>query len=307
MKQPLVSIITPCWNGEAFLSRYFESILAQTYTNIELIFINDGSTDRTEEIALSYKKQLEQRGIRFVYQYQENAGQAAALNHGLKLFHGEYLTWPDSDDVMTPDCIEKKVRYLEHNSDVEMVRSNGRYFDAESGKTRRISDKPHAEKEDIFEELLLVHTYGCCGCYMISKELFLKCYPDRNIYESRAGQNWQMLLPAASHSLCGYLDEDLYVVYERQESHSRSKMTVDQYYARWDLFSEILEQSLKRCNGDFDKNVQLVRWNCARQKFYYAISVSDKNVMKSMLHQMKRTGKVTLKEYALYIKKWVLQ
>ena len=53
MTKPLVSIITPCYNGEAFLKRYFESILNQTYPNLELIFINDGSTDRTEEIALS--------------------------------------------------------------------------------------------------------------------------------------------------------------------------------------------------------------------------------------------------------------
>ena len=62
MTKPLVSIITPCYNGEAFLKRYFESILNQTYPNLELIFINDGSTDRTEEIALSYRERLEKRG-----------------------------------------------------------------------------------------------------------------------------------------------------------------------------------------------------------------------------------------------------
>lgn len=108
MNRPLVSILTPCYNGESFLKRYFESILNQTYSNLELIFINDGSIDRTEEIALSYRSQLEEKGIRYIYERQENAGQAAALNRGLKLFTGEYLTWPDSDDVMTADCIEKK-------------------------------------------------------------------------------------------------------------------------------------------------------------------------------------------------------
>lgn len=112
MTKPLVSIITPCYNGEAFLKRYFESILNQTYPNLELIFINDGSTDRTEEIALSYRERLEKRGITYIYEKQENAGQAAALNRGLKLFTGEYLTWPDSDDVMTKDSIEKKSIFL---------------------------------------------------------------------------------------------------------------------------------------------------------------------------------------------------
>jgi len=77
---PLVSIITPCYNGESYLERYFNSVLNQTYSNLELIFINDGSIDRTEEIALSYQNIFEQKGIRYVYLYQENAGQAAALN-----------------------------------------------------------------------------------------------------------------------------------------------------------------------------------------------------------------------------------
>lgn len=306
MNKPLVSIITPCWNGEAFLSRYFESILAQTYQNLELVFVNDGSTDKTEEIALSYSDALAQRGIRFIYEYQENAGQAAALNRGLKLFTGEYLTWPDSDDVMTPNCIEKKVQYLQMNDEIEMVRSNGLYLDTKNGKTRRISTDYHIEKEDIFESLLLVRTYGCCGCYMISKKLFLKCYPDRNIYESRVGQNWQLLLPASSRSICGYLDEDLYIVYEREESHSRNELTVSQQYKRWDLFSDVLIHSLKHSQCDFNKNIKLIKWNCARQKFYYAISASDKKTMRATFSEMKKYGKVTLKEYALYLKKQVV-
>lgn len=60
--KPLVSIITPCYNGEQYIDAYFQSILAQTYTRLELIFVNDGSTDKTEEVALSYREQLEQKG-----------------------------------------------------------------------------------------------------------------------------------------------------------------------------------------------------------------------------------------------------
>ena len=54
MKKPLVSIITPCYNGETYLSRFFESILNQTYSNLELIFVNDGSTDKTESVVQEY-------------------------------------------------------------------------------------------------------------------------------------------------------------------------------------------------------------------------------------------------------------
>lgn len=147
MTKPLVSIITPCYNGEAFLKRYFESILNQTYPNLELIFINDGSTDRTEEIALSYRERLEKRGITYIYEKQENAGQAAALNRGLKLFTGEYLTWPDSDDEMTKDSIEKKVNFLEKNPKYEMVRSNGVYFDETTHEKRELATRLQIRKK----------------------------------------------------------------------------------------------------------------------------------------------------------------
>ena len=73
-----VSIITPCFNGEGFVERYLNSILNQTYKNIELIFINDGSTDRTEKVVKSYIIKFEEKGMKLIYIYQENAGQAAA-------------------------------------------------------------------------------------------------------------------------------------------------------------------------------------------------------------------------------------
>ena len=126
----LVSVITPCYNGEAYLDRYFNSILNQTYRPLELIFVNDGSTDRTAEIAERYAPVLKESDISFIYLHQENAGQAAALNRGLKLFTGEYLTWPDADDEMTPDCIEKKVAFLQKHPELQMVRSDGVYVDA---------------------------------------------------------------------------------------------------------------------------------------------------------------------------------
>ena len=128
--QPLVSIITPCYNGEKFLERYFESILAQTYTNIELIFVNDGSKDCTEKIAMSYSEKLKSKGVQYIYIYQENAGQAAAMNKVLKIFSGKYLAWVDSDDVMTAESIKRKVAFLEKNPDLKrnIIFSNKNLF-----------------------------------------------------------------------------------------------------------------------------------------------------------------------------------
>lgn len=108
MQKGLVSIITPCYNGEKFVSRFLDSVLDQSYTNIELIVINDGSTDQTEQILKSYEIKFKEKGIKFIHLFQSNGGQSSAINKGLEIFSGEYLTWPDSDDILTPDAIEIK-------------------------------------------------------------------------------------------------------------------------------------------------------------------------------------------------------
>ena len=302
MNKPLVSIITPCYNGEEFVDRYFKSILEQTYTNLELIFVNDGSTDNTEEIALSYKAKLENKGIHFLYLKQDNAGQATALNRGLKLFTGKYLTWPDSDDVMTPDCIEKKVEFLENHPTYDMVRSNGLYFNMETGEKKRIGETELDRKENIFIELILLKTYGCCGCYMITKNILENVYPQRDIFESRYGQNWQLLVPISSKTKCGYIDEDLYIIYDYKNSQSRKKKSCLTEIDRWNGFTEILIEALSHSDCDAENVEKMIYENCARNQFYYAVKLENKKLLKEFFEQLKKYGNPTLKECLLYLK-----
>lgn len=79
MESYLVSIITPCYNVEKTIKKYLESILNQTYKNLELIFIDDGSTDETEKIIKEYINEFEQNKIKLKYVYQENAGLGGGL------------------------------------------------------------------------------------------------------------------------------------------------------------------------------------------------------------------------------------
>lgn len=125
--EPLVSIITPAFNASKYLVSFFESVLDQEYSNYELIFINDGSTDDTEEIALQYKKIFEEKGHRFVYLVKENGGQAAALNTGFPYMKGKYFIWPDSDDTLCSDNLSVKVDFMEKIR-VSILVSRGRYM-----------------------------------------------------------------------------------------------------------------------------------------------------------------------------------
>lgn len=290
-KHPLVSIITPCLNGEAYLPRYFESILRQTYRPLELIFVNDGSTDETDRVAASYAEKLEQSGISFTYLEQEkNKGQAAALNRGLKLFKGEYLTWPDADDVMLPECIEKKVAFLQHHPDVQMVCCNGMYYDPELKKETPIIKNSKPEISNVFEDLLMVHNIVHPTSYLITKELLEESYPDRDIYESRTGQNWQILLPCASRSLCGYIDEILMTVYVHSDSHSRQIKTTIQQYKRWEDFAEVEHHAIDASACDKAKYHREVDANRYRQEFYYAIDMNDKEKIRRCFKGMKDNG-----------------
>jgi glycosyltransferase involved in cell wall biosynthesis len=228
MDNPLVSIITPCYNGERFVHRFFESILAQTYSNIELIFINDGSTDRTEQIVRSYKPKLVDRGFGFKYIYQENKGQAAAVNRGLKFCSGDYLTWPDSDDWLSHDSIEKRVRYLQNNPEYSIVVSRIQLMIERDGEviTGDI-DAREIRNPHIFYDLLLERDVPFHD-YMVRTVDFFKALPSKQIVVSLIGQNWQMLLPIAYNKLCGFIDGPLYFCLIREDSHCRQFKTYEE-------------------------------------------------------------------------------
>ena len=98
MEEELVSIIIVCYNGEKFIKRSIQSILNQTYNKIEIVFVNDGSKDRTEKVLESLRVDIQKRGYELQYLSKKNEGQAAALNDGLKLFKGKYLAFLDVDD-----------------------------------------------------------------------------------------------------------------------------------------------------------------------------------------------------------------
>ena len=106
-QNPLVSIIIPVYNGEKYMRDAIDSALNQTYRNIEVIVVNDGSRDqgKTEETALSYGDQIR-------YFRKENGGVSSALNVGIRNMRGEYFSWLSHDDVYTPDKIEKEIDAL---------------------------------------------------------------------------------------------------------------------------------------------------------------------------------------------------
>ena len=107
MDFPLVSIVIPVYNGALYIRDAIESALGQTYKNIEIIVVDDGSTDNLEETLAPYVKQKKVR-----YFHRENKGLSAARNTGIKESRGEYVALLDADDIFLPQKIGTQIECL---------------------------------------------------------------------------------------------------------------------------------------------------------------------------------------------------
>ena len=163
---PLVSIIIPVYNGANYMREAIDSALRQTYKNIEVIVVNDGSNDNgeTEKIALSY-------GDRIRYLRKENGGVSSALNLGIHEMRGEYFSWLSHDDMYAPKKIESQISAIGRYQDKSVVSLCGtRQINKESefiSKMKKVQFKPYTlinANEVLFE----LFDSGCfCGCALL--------------------------------------------------------------------------------------------------------------------------------------------
>jgi glycosyltransferase involved in cell wall biosynthesis len=134
-----VSVVLAVFNGEAFIQKAIESVLNQVYQNLELIIINDGSTDKTAEIIGQYKDHR----VRIVTN-DENLKLIASLNKGLQIAQGEFIARLDADDICHKDRFAIQVGFLKENPNIGLVASGYKMFDAK-GRERVKSESLDAD------------------------------------------------------------------------------------------------------------------------------------------------------------------
>jgi len=116
--KPFVSILIPAYNAEEWISQTLESAIAQTWSHKEIIVVDDGSTDRTAEVAQRYAS----KGVAIVFKHNEGA--AATRNHALHLSQGAYIQWLDADDLLAPEKIERQLMALRENDSRHILLSS---------------------------------------------------------------------------------------------------------------------------------------------------------------------------------------
>lgn len=173
MRNPLVSVIIPVYNGEKYLGEAIQSVLDQDYRPIEIIVVDDGSTDRSAEIARSYA------GVSYLY--QENQGVSVARNAAIAMARGEFLAFLDADDRWTPNKLSTQVGYHLTHPEIGYTITN-----------QRIQLEPGAPVQIAFKrELLEVDHPGYVpSTLMVKREAFLVIGDFQTRYRTGEDIDW---------------------------------------------------------------------------------------------------------------------
>ena len=145
MENNKVSVIIPFYNGVKWLEEAVQSVLAQTYKNIEIIVVNDGSPEDIQPF-------LEKYGDKVIYRYQENQGPAVARNLAMSIATGDYLAYEDADDIWLPTKLEKQIDFMEKNGFV-WSHTGFYYWWPKTGKLKKVDNK--YDYDNIYEQILI--------------------------------------------------------------------------------------------------------------------------------------------------------
>ena len=237
-----VSVIIPVYNGERYISEAIDSVLNQTYKDLEIIVVNDGSTDNTVEILKEYDDKIRCKS-------QGNKGQASAINEGIKMAKGKYIAYLDADDVCLPERFENQVKYLEEHPNVGLVYSDCYQID-ENGKIQRIiKSQPH----DNF--VLLQKNYVPRSAVMHKRE----CLDEVGLFDERitGSDDWDMWIRISEKFEMGYIGKPLvkHRVHGGNISLTRPKRLDHWRYTRM----RILEKAYERRERPFWLKLILMR------------------------------------------------
>lgn len=241
---PMISVIIPTYNRMKTLPRAIKSVLNQTYQNIELIIVDDGSTDGTEE----YIAGLQDSRITYV-KNEKNLGPSATRNKGAQIAKGEYIAFQDSDDDWKIDKLEKQMKVMQdENKPVKMVYceiamydSNGKFYLLIPSKKVELQKK----EGDLFSYLLL-NALISTQTMLIERKAFLELGGFNEQLQSY--EDWEFSLRFAERHQIGFVEEDLAQVHYSSNSVNQRypERIRTQMYMMQEMISQLRERGMLR-------------------------------------------------------------
>lgn len=290
-----VSILTPCYNCEEYIGVYLEKILKQSYDYIELVIVNDGSSDRTEEIIFEYRDKIEKRGYKLNYYKQENSGVGGAIQSGLKIMTGTYFCWCDCDNFYDDSYVQKKVDIFNSNPNCNIVRSDGYMFyegDVEHPYYRFAQNNTDLLKKRLFLNSIVEKNFHF-GCAMIRTSAFDTVCSNRDIYPSRYGQNWQILLPILYYYDAYYIDEPLFFYMSRKDSITGQSHTKEKMLEMQNGHERILIETIQKMNiRDAKYYIGIIRRKYIERRIWVADTYHDEKLKEKEIQNLKRFDRI---------------
>lgn len=225
--QPVFSVIIPTYNREKLLKRAIDSIISQTYKNFELIIVDDGSIDHTEELVENYKDD------RIIYIYKENGGQNSALNKGIESAKGEYIGFCDSDDSWLSNKLEMHIAKYNSDEDIKVVYDlTGIIENGELILGRNDTCDGWCYREVLEQGYLTSPTFLTC-----KKECFetIGLLPEDLVY----GQDDDLCFKLCKHYKVGLIKEILGILHVDADNRvtSMRKKCAEDYLELWNNYS----------------------------------------------------------------------
>lgn len=253
MNETIYSIVIPVYNGSQYLSEAIESSLAQTYPYVEVIVVNDGSTDggKTEAVALSY-------GDRIRYFYKRNGGVSSALNVGIRNMKGEWFAWLSHDDLFSPDRAETDIALWENHPEARVIYCRSRKVDYQG---RLIKEKEYPiQTVRSPREVLKLGGIGMC-----SITIHKSCFTWAGLFNenNRMTQDVEMALRLSSRVPFYY--NPIPVTTKREHDNRNQHQNVKQMIADRFLLAQFVHRELS-VEGffpgfeEFDEHKKIKAW-----------------------------------------------
>ena len=275
-----VSLIIPCYNAEPYIDMMLGSVYGQLHDDIELICVDDGSTDNTRAKVEAWKPHVEQRGYSMKILAKENGGAASAINLGLSVFTGDYVCFPDADDMLMPGYVSEMLACLEAYPNEDWVKCN--HFYNVTFDTCRIllgseleGEGEYGNRQYLIERYLTYRTSPVVWVYMVKAAYLRKCLPDLHLEDSWSVQEYQLVLPLALNKPFVFLDKPLYLYMVRNNGFGQRYMKAEyiqtmSYWENQNRLAKTAINKLEASKNDMEKWGLLSDITLNSKRIYYA-------------------------------------
>jgi glycosyltransferase involved in cell wall biosynthesis len=284
LNQPLVSVIIPAYNAEKFIAKTLESVLFQTYQNIEVLVVDDGSTDTTAEIVKSFV----QKDSRVSLLLQSNAGVAAARNLAIEKSKGEYIAPIDADDIWYPQNLEKQVKCLTSSEPSVGVVYSWSVDINEKGLLVTGGFYNSTIEGEVYTALVYKYFIGNASASLIRRVCFAKVggYSCKLKLENAQGcEDWELSLRIAEHYQFKVVPE--YLVGYRQIASSMSSN-----YAAMAKSYSLIMADVRQQHPEIPSSIY--RWSSSNFYIYLAVKSNRSGNHRSTLSWLYRALKEDL-------------